>query len=98
MARPRLCPEAINDALGATKTIVYGTVKSAENLIAFLGQRALGIGRNAAGAVEQHISKAVAATLLAGLSGAALKISGALPTAWTWLRPLLDALTKGGGG
>jgi hypothetical protein len=93
----RFLAEATNDPLGATKTVIYGTVKSAENVAIFLGQRALGIGSTALGAVEQYISKVVAATLIVGLSGAALKISGALPTAWAWLRPLL-ALAKGGGG
>ena len=94
----RFLAEATKDPLGATKTVIYGTVKSAENVTIFLGQRALGIGSKALGAVEQHITTAVAASLIAGLSAAALKISGALPTAWAWLRPLLDALAKGAGG
>jgi hypothetical protein len=94
----RFLAEATRDPSGATWTIVYGGVKSAENLISFLGRKAVGIGVNAVGAAEQHISKAVAATLIAGLSGAALQISGALPTAWAWLRPLLDALPRVGGG
>jgi hypothetical protein len=94
----RFLAEATKDPLGATRTIIYGAVKSAENLVAFLGQRALGIGRNAAGAVEQHISKAVAASLVLILAGAALRISRALPTEWLWLRPLLDALAKVGRG
>jgi hypothetical protein len=93
----RFLAEATKDPVGATKAVVYGTVKSAENLIIFLSQRALGIGKSAVGAVEQHISKAVAAALIAGLSSAALQISGALPTAWAWLSPLLKALAKGGG-
>lgn len=94
----RFLSEATRDPLGATKTVVYGAVKSAENVIAFLGQRALGIGTKVVDAVEHHISKAVAATLIAGLSGVALQISGALPMGWIWLRPLLDALAKIGSG
>jgi hypothetical protein len=90
--------EATKDPMGATQAVVYGTVKSAENLVAFLGQSALGIGRNATAAVERHISKAIAASLVVVLSRAALQISGALPTTWAWLRPLLDALAKSGGG
>ncbi len=81
-------------APGATKTVIYGAVKSAENLISFLGQRALGIGKNALEGVEKHISKAVAASLLIGLSSAALELSGALPHSWAWLRPLLEALSN----
>ena len=94
----RFLAEAARDPRGATKTVVYGCVRSAENVLSFLGQRALNVGKNTAGAVEQHISKAVAISLIAGLSGAALTISGALPTGWAWLRPLLEALAKPGGG
>jgi hypothetical protein len=39
----RFLAEAARDRLGATRTVVYGAVKSAENLVSFLGQRALGI-------------------------------------------------------
>ncbi|MGZ8372846.1 MAG: hypothetical protein ACXW3G_08540 [Rhodoplanes sp.] len=94
----RFLAEAVKDRVGATKTIVYGAVKSAENLVSFLGQKALGIGHNVATAVEQNISKAVATSLLLGLGGAALKLSGALPQAWASLKPLLDALAKSVGG
>lgn len=90
----RFLAEAARDPQGATKTVIYGAVKSAENVMSFLGQRALGIGINALGAIEQHISTAVAATLISGLAGAALKISGALPNGWHWLQPLLDHLIK----
>ena len=94
----RFLAEAARDPRGATRTVVYGGVRSAENLISFLGRKGLGIGANAVRGVEQHISKAVAASLIAALSGAALTISGALPHGWTWLKPLLDVLTKGGSG
>lgn len=94
----RFLAEAAKDKIGATKTVVYGAVKSAENLISFLGQRALGIGKNAIEGVEKHISKAAATTLLIGLGGAALKLSSALPQSWAWLKPLLEALSKVGGG
>ncbi len=60
----RFLAEAVRDPRGATKTVVYGAVRSAENLISFLGQKSLGIGRNAVEGVEQHISKAVAALLI----------------------------------
>ena len=93
----RFLAEAARDPQGATKTVTYGAVKSAENVISFLGQRALGIGINVLDAVEHHISTAVAATLIAGLSGAALRISGALPNGWHWLQPLLDHLMKASG-
>jgi hypothetical protein len=94
----RFLAEATKDPMGATKAMVYGSVKSAENVMAFLGQRALGIGQKAVEAVEQHISKAVAKTLVLSLGAAALQISGAIPTAWGWLRPLLETLVKGSGG
>jgi len=94
----RFIGEAARDPWGATRTVVYGGVKSAENVLSFLGQRALGVGKSAVGAVEQHISKAVAISLITGLSSAALSISGALPAGWAWLKPLLDALAKTGGG
>ena len=74
----RFLSEAVRDPRGATKTVVYGAIKSAENLVSFLGQRALGIGKKGAEAVETHISKGVAASLIAALSGAALGLSGAL--------------------
>jgi hypothetical protein len=92
----RFLAEAVRDRSGATKTIVYGAVKSAENVISFLGQRALGIGKKSVEAVEAHISKAIAASLVAGLSTAALGLSGALPQGWAWLKPLLAALGAGG--
>ncbi len=94
----RFLSEAVKDPIGATKTIIYGAVKSVENLFIFLGRRALGLGAKTADAAEKHISKAVAASLFIGLSGAALKLSGALPQGWAWLKPLLDALTKSAGG
>jgi hypothetical protein len=90
----RFLAESVKDPLGATKTVAYGAVKSAENLISFLSQKSLEIGKSSAEAVDKHISKAVAVSLVASLSGAALQLSGALPTAWVWLRPLLDALAK----
>jgi hypothetical protein len=93
----RFLAEAVKDPAGATKTVVYGSVRSAENLISFLGQKALGIATKAADAVEEHISKRVAVYLISGLTAAALQISGALPTGWAWLKPLLDALAKMGG-
>ena len=40
----RFLAEAAKDPQGATKTVVYGAVKSGENLLSFLGQRALRIG------------------------------------------------------
>lgn len=92
----RFLAEAARDPLGATKTVLYGGVRSAENLVSFLGRRALGIGANAVGAIEQHISKAVAAVLITGLSGAALTIAGATPGEWSWLKPLLEALARAG--
>ena len=92
----RFLSEAVRDPRGATKTVVYGAVKSAENLMSYLGQRALGIGKKSAEAVEQHISKAVATVLVTGLGSAALDLSGALPQAWPWLKLLLAALRAGG--
>ena len=94
----RFLAEGAKDPVGATKAVVFGAVKSVENVLVFLGQRAAGIGKNAAGAVEQHISKAVTISLIVALSHAALRISGALPTEWTWLKPLLVFLAKGSGG
>jgi hypothetical protein len=91
----RFLSEAVRDPRGATKTVVYGAIKSAENVVSFLGQRALGIGKKGAEAIETHISKAVATSLIAGLSGAALGLSGALSQGWAWLKPLLAALAAG---
>jgi hypothetical protein len=87
----RFIAEAVRDPWGAIKTVVYGAVKSVENLISYLGRMALGIVTKAIDAVEEHISQAVAKSLLLGLAGAALQISGALPTGWAWLKPLLAA-------
>jgi hypothetical protein len=92
----RFLAESARDPRGATKTVVYGAVKSAENLFSFLGQRALAIGKRTTDAVEAHISKAVAASLIAGFSTAALALSGALPQGWAWLKPLLAAISAGG--
>ncbi len=92
----RFLAEAAKDPQGATKTVVYGAVKSGENLLSFLGQRALRIGIKAMDGVEKVISAAVATSLTICLADAALSISGALPTHWAWLKPLLDALAKAG--
>jgi hypothetical protein len=94
----RFLMEALRNPGSAAKTVVYGAVKSAENVMSFLGRKSLGIGVNAVDGLERHISKAIAVTLITALSGAALRISGALPTAWAWLQPLLDALAKAHGG
>lgn len=93
----RFLAEAVRDPSGATKTVVYGAVKSAENLVSFLGQRALGIGTKGMDAIESHISKAVATALIASIGGAALGLSAALPQGWVWLKPLLNALGVAGG-
>jgi hypothetical protein len=85
------------DPMGPTKTVVYGAVKSAENVITFLAQRALGIWQKTVEAVQQHISRVVA-TLILLMASAALKLSGALPQGWAWLRPLLEILAKPVGG
>ena len=90
----RFLAEATKDPVGVSKAIVYGTVKSAENLLVFLGQRAVGIGKSAINAVEQHISRAVSTGVILTLSAEALRISGALPAGWAWLKPLLDTLAK----
>ena len=90
--------EAVKDRRGATKAIVYGAVKSLENLFSFLGQRSMGLGKKTGDALEQHISKAVAAALITGFGALALRLSGALPHGWAWLQPLLDALAKSAGG
>jgi hypothetical protein len=90
----RFLAEAVRDPVGATTAVVYGAVRSAENLISFLGRKALGIATKTADAVEKHISTAIAAALISGLAGAALQISGALPAGWAWLKPLLDAVAK----
>ena len=92
----RFLAEAVRDPTGATRTVVYGAVKSAENLVSFLGQKALGIGKKSAEAVETHISKAVATALVGSLSAAALELSFGLPQGWAWLKPLLTALGVGG--
>ena len=94
----RFLAEAVKDRRGATKTIVYGAVKSLENLFSFLGQRSMGLGKKTGDALEQHISKAVAAALIIGFGALALRLSGALPHGWAWLQPLLDALAKSAGG
>ncbi|HRK68760.1 MAG TPA: hypothetical protein PKY73_14495, partial [Hyphomonas sp.] len=88
----RALVEAVRDPGGAAKTLVYGTFKSAENVIIFLSQRALGIGKAGLDGVEQHINKAVAGALLAGFAAYAAQLSGLLPEGWAWLKPLLDAL------
>jgi|GEM_PF-4706704 hypothetical protein len=90
----RFLAECVRDPLGATKTIVYGAAKSAENLVSFLSQRALGIGKKSVDAVEGHIGKAVAASLVLSLSAAALDVSAALPQGWSWLKPVLEVLAK----
>ena len=94
----RFLAEAVKDRRGATKAIVYGAVKSLENLFSFLGQRSMGLGKQTGDALEQHISKAVAAALITGFGALALRLSGALPHGWAWLQPLLDALAKSAGG
>lgn len=93
----RFLAEAVKDRVGATKTAVYGAVRSVENVVIFLCQRALGIGKRTGDEVEKHISKVVAATLVFYLSDPVLKLSTALPHAWTWLKPLLVTLAKAGG-
>jgi hypothetical protein len=81
----RFLDEAVKDRRGATKAIVYGAVKSLEDLFSFLGQRSMGLGKKTGDALEQHISKAVAAALITGFGARALQ-SGALPHGWAWLQ------------
>ena len=66
------------DGLDLSATLVYGAVKSAENLFSFLAQRALGIVKKVIDGVEQSITKAIAGSLLLGLGGIALHLSGGL--------------------
>lgn len=88
----RFLAESVRDPYGATKTVVYGAVRTAQNVICYLGRKALGIATKAIDAVEDHISKGVATFLLTSLSAAALKLNGVLPTSWEWLKPLLELL------
>jgi hypothetical protein len=90
----RFIVEAVRDRPGASKAIVYGAVKSAENLISFLAKKALGIAKNAIEGLEQYISKAIAGPLIVALGGGALMLSGALPQGWAWLKPLLEYLAR----
>jgi hypothetical protein len=90
----RYIAETVRDPVGATKTVVFGAVKSMENLIRFLGRRALGMTTKTLDEVEQRISKTVAAYLVTALGGAFLYLYGALPIAWAWLKPLLDAVAR----
>src|SRR5260370_42133492 len=92
----RFLAEANKDPFGATRYVVFGSVKSAENLFIFLAQRALSIGKKAIDGVERYISQGVAAGLRALFSSAILTLSGALPTGWAWLKALLVALSVGG--
>ncbi|HEY1931147.1 MAG TPA: hypothetical protein VGG99_03980 [Acetobacteraceae bacterium] len=78
----RFLAEAIKEPRGAAKTLVYGAVRSAENLISFLGRKALGIVGNIVNAAERHISTDVADSLIWFLSGAALTLFRALPAGW----------------
>lgn len=94
----RFLVEAVRDPRGATKVVVYGAVRSVENLAIFLGHRALGIGTKVLDKAEQHISTALAGALLIGLSGKILVVSGALPIGWAWLKPLLEYVSKSLGG
>jgi hypothetical protein len=94
----RWLAEAVRDPLGATRAVVFGAVRSIENLLSFLGRKALGIATNVADAVEKHISKVVAGSLILGISALAIRLSGALPIEWAWLKPLLSALAKLAGG
>jgi len=91
----RAVAEAVRDPIGATKAMIYGAVKSIENLIVFLGQKALGLGRSTIEAVQGGISKSVATALTLGLGTAALQLSGALPQGWAWIKPLLEKLAQG---
>jgi hypothetical protein len=93
----RFLAEAVRDPVGATRTVVCGAVTSAENLISFLGRRALGIATKTADEVEQRLPKTLARGLIGALAGAALYLSGALPAGWGWLKPLLDAIANAGG-
>jgi hypothetical protein len=90
----RILTEALRDPMGATKTVVYGAFRSAENLMRFLFRKALGIGTKALNVVEDHISKVVAGFLITSLGAVALQLFGALPTGWVWLKPLLGALRE----
>jgi hypothetical protein len=66
----RFLTEALRDPMGATRTVVCGAFRSAENLMGFLFRRALDIGTKALDAVEDHISKAVATFLIMSLGAA----------------------------
>ena len=84
--------KALRDPRGATKVIVYGAATSVENVIAFLGRTALGVAKGGIEDAAKVITKALAATLLAGLSAAAFSISQAVPGSMPWLLPLLETL------
>ncbi|MFI5032166.1 MAG: hypothetical protein ACHQPH_15830 [Reyranellales bacterium] len=90
----RFLSNALRDPGGATRTMVYGAVKSVENVLAFVAERALAITRASLTAVEAHISKALGAALISGLGGVGLSLSGILPHGWSWLKPVLDAISK----
>jgi hypothetical protein len=90
----RLLAEAAKDPYGATRTVVYGAVRSAENVFIFVGQIALGLAAGTADGAKTGISKAVAAGLFVFLSGLGLHLAGIAPGALSWIKPVLEAIQK----
>lgn len=94
----RSLEDAVNDPHGATPVVVDGAVKSTRNVLSFLAPLALRASKFTAGVAGKVITAEVAKVLIGKLAAAALRISGALPSEWTWLRPLLEALARNVGG
>ena len=70
--------------------MVYGAVRSVENLVIFLGQTVLeGVKRTVQAAVA-GISEEAASELLNQLAQTTQHLSAALPEKWAWLQPLLE--------
>jgi hypothetical protein len=98
----RWLAEAAKDPGGATKTVVYGGVTSAENVASFLARRALGLTNAALDGAEEGVKKGVETAFSRGISvalfvllfGTVAQLTGLAPGALNWIGAALNAIKK----
>jgi hypothetical protein len=90
----RWVSEALKDPGGASRSAVFGGVRSAENVFIFLAQRALGLVKAPFDGAEIGLRQTTAAALIGLFFGIGVQLSVLAPGAVPWLKPVLEAIQK----
>jgi hypothetical protein len=82
--------EGVRDPVGASKAIIFGAVRSLENLLIGASRRLVRSLRNAADNIETVIASKATIVIAGVLVAGGTSLLGLVPGAGAWLKPVLD--------